>query len=77
MPIVSFWSTQDSAQLCSTATATAVAMMIASKTKHKTLITQTHYSDLSLEATFFNPDKKSKLELKYLSILKPSHSSFI
>lgn len=62
MPIVSFWSTQDSAQLCSTATATAVAMMIASKTKYKTIITQTHYSDMSLESSFFNPDKRSKLD---------------
>lgn len=62
MPIVSFWSTQDSAQLCSTATATAVAMMIAYKTKYKTLITQTHYSDMSLENSFFNPDKRMKLD---------------
>lgn len=62
MPIVSFWSSEDSAQLCTTATAVAVAMMIASKTKHKTMITQTHYSDLSLEAAFFNPDKKTKLD---------------
>lgn len=62
MPIVSFWSTQDSAQLCSTSTAAAVAMMIASKTKYKTLITQTHYSDMSLENSFFNPDKKMKLD---------------
>lgn len=62
MPVVSFWSSEDSAQLCTTATAVAVSMMIASKTKYKTLITQTHYSDLSLEAAFFNPDKKTKLD---------------
>lgn len=64
MPIVAFWSTQDSAQLCSTATATAVAMMIATKmrNKYKTLVTQTNYSDMSLENSFFNPDKRNKLD---------------
>lgn len=64
MPIVSFWSTQDSAQVCSTATVAAVAMMIATKmkNKYKTLLTQTHYTDMSLESSFFNPDKRNKLD---------------
>lgn len=62
MPIVSFWSTEESAQLSDTATAVAVASMIPTRTKYKTLITQTHYSDLSLEASFFNQEKKSRLD---------------
>ena len=62
MPIISFWSTEDSAQLCTTATATAVASMIPTKTRYKTLITQTHYLDMSLEASFFNQDKKMRLD---------------
>ena len=62
MPIVSFWSTEDSAQLCSTATAVATSMMISTRTKYKTLVTQTHYSDMSLEYSFFNPDKRTKLD---------------
>lgn len=62
MPIVSFWSTQDSAQLCTTATATAVSLMISAKTNYKSLITQTHYSDMSLESSFFNSNKVTKLD---------------
>lgn len=62
MPIVSFWSTEESAQLSDTATAVAVASMIPTRAKYKTLVTQTHYNDLSLEASFFNQDKKSRLD---------------
>ena len=62
MPIVSFWSTEDSAQLCTTATAVAVGMMIPQKTKYKTLITQTHMLDMSLESSFVNAEKKNKVD---------------
>ena len=49
MPTVAFWSTEDSAQLCTTATVAAVAMMLTIRGKYRTLLTQTHYSDMSLE----------------------------
>ena len=62
MPIVAFWSTEDSAQLCTTATVAAVAMMLTIRGKYRTLVTQTHYSDMSLENSFFNPDKKAKFD---------------
>ena len=57
MPIISFWGTEDSAQLCTTATMTAVAAMLPIKYEYKTLMTQTHYDDMSLESAFFNMDK--------------------
>lgn len=57
MPIISFWGTENSAQLCTTATMTAVAAMLPTKYAYKTLITQTHYGDMSLESAFFNMDK--------------------
>ncbi len=62
MPIISFWSTEDSAQLCTTATVAAVAMMLTIKGRYRTLITQTHYGDMSLENSFFDPDKKAKFD---------------
>lgn len=57
MPIISFWGTENSAQLATTSTATAVASMLSIKYPYKTLITQTHYGDMSLESSFFNMDK--------------------
>lgn len=65
MPIVTFWSTEDSAQLCSTSTAIATALMLSTRTKNETLkilLTQTHFLDFSLENAFFNPDKKMKFD---------------
>lgn len=62
MPIISFWSSEDSAQLCTTSTAVAVASMLPTKTRYKTIITQTHYGDMSLETSFFNQDKKMRLD---------------
>jgi len=59
MPIISFWGTEDSAQLSTTATLTAVAALLSTKYHYKTLITQTHYSDLSLESAFIDMDKQS------------------
>lgn len=59
MPIISFWGTEDSAQLATTATITAVAAKLPTAYHYKTLVTQTHYSDMSLESAFFNMDKLS------------------
>lgn len=57
MPIISFWGTEDSAQLATTSTVIAVASMLPTKYQYKTLVTQTHYSDMSLESAFFDMDK--------------------
>lgn len=57
MPIISFWSTEDSAQLCTTATAIAITAMLPTKCHYKSIVTQTHYNDMSLESAFFNMDK--------------------
>ena len=57
MPIISFWSPEDSAQLCTTSTAVAVTSMIPTKCHYKTMVTQTHYGDMSLESAFFNMDR--------------------
>ncbi len=62
MPIVSFWSTEANGQSSATASAVAVSLMIPIKTKYKTIITQTHYNDMSLESSFFNSDKKGRLD---------------
>ena len=66
MPIISFWGTEDSAQLATTATIGAVAAMLPTKYTYKTLLTQTHYSDMSLESAFFDMDKlgnKGRLDI--------------
>ena len=66
MPIISFWGTEDSAQLATTATVTAVASMLPTKYTYKTLVTQTHYSDMSLESAFFDMDRlgnKGRLDI--------------
>ena len=57
MPIVSFWSPENSSQLSTTAAAVAVSAMIPTKCHYKSIVTQTHYSDMSLESSFFNMDK--------------------
>lgn len=57
MPIISFWGTENSAQLATTTTAIAASSMISTKYNYKTLVTQTHYSDMSLESAFVNMDK--------------------
>lgn len=57
MPIVSFWNPVETAQASTTSTIAAVAAMLPTKCKYRTLITQTHYSDHSLESAFFNMDK--------------------
>lgn len=62
MPVISFWSTQDTAQVSTTAAAVAVANMLSLKERHKILITQTHYSDLSLESSFFNQEKNTRVD---------------
>ena len=60
MPIVSFWGTEKSAQLATTATAVAVAASIGTKFPYRTLVTQTHFADMSLESGFFDMDKLSR-----------------
>lgn len=57
MPVVSFWNPVESAQASTTSSISAVASMLPAKCKYRTLITQTHYSDFSLESAFFNMDK--------------------
>lgn len=57
MPIISFWGTENSSQLTTTATTVAVASMIPNKCHYRTVVTQTHYSDMSLESSFFDMDK--------------------
>ncbi len=57
MPIVSFWNPVESSQAFTTSSISAVAAMLPTRCKYRTLITQTHYSDLSLESAFFNMDK--------------------
>ena len=57
MPIVSFWNPVENAQTSNTSSIVAVASMLLWKSKYKTLITQTHYSDLTMESAFFNMDK--------------------
>lgn len=57
MPIVSFWNPVETAQASTTSSISAVAAMLLGKCKYRTLITQTHYSDFSLESAFFNMDK--------------------
>ncbi len=62
MPVVSFWSSANTSQLCSTATVTAVSMMLPIKSRYQTLVMQTHYSDMSLETSFFNSEKKGRID---------------
>ena len=57
MPVVSFWNPVETSQASTTSSIAAVATMLPAKCKYRTLITQTHYSDFSLESAFFNMDK--------------------
>lgn len=57
MPIVSFWNPVENTQTSNTSSIVAVASMLLWKSKYRTLITQTHYSDFTLESAFFNMDK--------------------
>ena len=57
MPIVSFWNPVETSQASTTSSICAVASMLPTKCKYRTLVTQTHYSDFSLESAFFNMDK--------------------
>lgn len=64
MPVVSFWGADESTQVCSTAVATGVALTlpVRPKSKYRVLITQTHFSDMSLETSFFSSEKKTRLD---------------
>ena len=53
MPIVSFWNPVENAQTSNTSSIVAVASMLLWKSKYKALITQTHYSDFTMESAFF------------------------
>lgn len=58
MPIISFWNPTDKAQTGTTAAMVAVANSIATRyPKYKMLLTQTHFSDMELESSYFNMDK--------------------
>lgn len=58
MPIISFWNPTDTAQTGTTATMVAVANSIATRyPKYKMLLTQTHFSNMELESSYFNMDK--------------------
>jgi len=58
MPIISFWNPTDSAQTGTTATMVAVANSIATRyPKYKMLLTQTHFSNMKMESSYFNMDK--------------------
>lgn len=62
MPVVSFWSTEESSQVSTTATAVATSLMLAIKENYKVLITQTHYSNLTMESAFFNQEKNTRVD---------------
>lgn len=62
MPVVSFWSTENSSQVSTTATTVASALMLAIKENYKVLVTQTHYSDFTLESSFFNQEKNTRVD---------------
>lgn len=58
MPIISFWNPTEKAQTGTTATMVAVANSIATRyPKYKMLLTQTHFSDMEMETSYFNMDK--------------------
>lgn len=58
MPIISFWNPTSVAQTGTTATMVAVANSIATRyPKHKILLTQTHFSNMELETSYFNMDR--------------------
>lgn len=58
MPIISFWNPTGEGQTGTTATMVAVANSIATRyPKYKMLLTQTHFSNMKMEASYFNMDK--------------------
>ncbi len=58
MPIISFWNPTATAQTGTTATMVAVANSIATRyPRYKMLLTQTHFSNLKMESSYFNMDK--------------------
>lgn len=58
MPIISFWNPTDSAQTGTTATMVAVANSIATRyPKYKMLLTQTHFSNMKMESSYFDMDR--------------------
>lgn len=57
MPIVSFWNPVENDQVSTTSSIAAVSSMLPAKCRYRTLVTQTHYSDFSLESAFFNMDR--------------------
>ena len=58
MPIISFWNPTESAQTGTTATMVAVANSIATRyPRYKMLLTQTHFSNMKMESSYFNTDK--------------------
>lgn len=57
MPIVSFWNPVENTQTSNTSTIVAVASILYDIERYKTLITQTHFNDFTLESAFFNMDK--------------------
>lgn len=57
MPIVSFWNPVENSQTSNTSAIVAVASILYDIEKYKTLITQTHFNDFTLESAFFNMDK--------------------
>lgn len=58
MPIISFWNPTGTAQTGTTATMVAVANSLSIRNpKYKMLLTQTHFSDMKMESSYFNMDK--------------------
>ena len=58
MPIISFWNPTETAQTGTTATMVAVANSIATRyPRYKMLLTQTHFSNMKMESSYFNMDK--------------------
>lgn len=71
MPIISFWSPEDSSQLANTATTVAISAILPTKCEYKCIVTQTHYSDMSLESSFINMDRlgnKGNLDISDVGI---------
>ena len=62
MPIVSFWNPVENTQTSSTSSIVAVASMLLWKSKYKTLITQTHFNDFTLEQLDGFWDEAKQLE---------------
>ncbi len=57
MPIVSFWNPVETSQASTTSSIVSTSAMIPAKCQYKTLVTQTHFSDFTLESSFMDLDK--------------------